>query len=114
MSDENTLLQKLLKQEAALKQKIRQARRQEQKKKAQINNAKARIIGAAVLAEMETNPELKQRLQSVIDKHVNNDKDRKFIGLPPTLNNNENEKNQDQNPVTESQNNETASRSGFL
>lgn len=83
MDDDNALLKKLLEQEAALKQKIREARRQDEKKKAQIRNNKAKIIGMAIIAEMETNQALKQSLQPVINKQVTNEKDRKFLGLHP-------------------------------
>jgi hypothetical protein len=83
MRNTNTMLDKLLEQEAALKHKIKDARKQEEKKKAQIQVKKAKIIGVAVLAEIETNQLFKQSLQPIIDRHIKNTKDRKMLGLPP-------------------------------
>lgn len=83
MSDNNAMLKKLLEQEVALKKKIREARKQEEKRKAQIQANKAKIIGMAVLAEIETDQTFSQSLQPVIDRHIRNSKDRKMLGLPP-------------------------------
>jgi hypothetical protein len=83
MSDNNTMLKRLLEQETALKQKIKEAKKQDEKRKAHIQTNKAKIIGMAILAEIETNQPLKQSLQPFIDRHIKNTKDRKMLGLPP-------------------------------
>ncbi len=111
MSDDNTLLKKLLEQEAALKLKIKEARRQDEKKKAQIRNNKAKIIGMAILAEIETNEALKQSLQPVINKQVTNEKDRKFLGLPPLSQNQPSPAPNTHNLAPTEPNSETATRS---
>ena len=77
------MLKKLLEQEAALKQKIKEARKQEEKRKAQLRANKAKIIGQAILAEIETNQVFNQSLQPIINRHIKNSKDRKMLGLPP-------------------------------
>lgn len=82
MNDNNIMLDKLLKQEAALKQKIRDARRQEEKRKTQLQLKKAKIIGLAVLAEIKTNQVFNQSLQPVLERHIKNAQDRKMLGLP--------------------------------
>lgn len=83
MSNDNTLLKRLLEQQAALNEKIKQARKQEEKRKAQLRANKAKIIGLAILAEIETNQVLNQSLQPIINRHIKNSKDRKMLGLPP-------------------------------
>ncbi len=93
---ENKLLNKLLKQEAALKEKINHARRQGEKRKELIQDNRSKIIGAAIVKEMETNTALKQSLQSVINKHTTNAKDRKSLGLSPLPNLPKNKKSSDQ------------------
>ena len=83
MSNDNTLLKRLLEQQAALNEKIKQARKQEEKRKAQLRANKAKIIGLAILAEIETNQLFNQSLQPIINRHIRNSKDRKMLGLPP-------------------------------
>jgi len=83
MGNENTLLKRLLEQEAALKEKIKQARIQEQKKQTQLHNSKAKIIGLAVLAEMAKNDRLADMIKPIIDKHTTSAKERKLLNLPP-------------------------------
>ena len=83
MSNDNTMLKRLLEQQAALNEKIKQARKQEEKRKAQLRANKAKIIGLAILAEIETNQVFNQSLQPIINRHIKNSKDRKMLGLTP-------------------------------
>lgn len=83
MSNQSKLIAKLQEREADIKAQIKAAQRKEAKKLADIQAHKARIIGAAVLAEMKTNTALKSSLTPIINKNTVNDKDRKLMGLSP-------------------------------
>ncbi|GJL71993.1 MAG: hypothetical protein NMNS01_11920 [Nitrosomonas sp.] len=89
MSNDNIMLKRLLEQEAALKQKIKDARKQEEKRKTQLQLKKAKLIGLAVLAEIKVNQVFNQSLQPVLERHIKNAQDRKMLGLP-SLNTSEN------------------------
>lgn len=111
---ESKLLKKLREQKTALEAKIQAARRQAEKRKIQAHNNRSRIIGAAIVAEMETNAELKQSLQSVIDKYTVNAKDRKSLGLPPLPKDKKQPAEETQSPPSHETNNEIPSSGGLF
>ncbi len=83
MTEQTTLLEKLKKQETALKKKIREAQKVEDKKTTALHDNKCRAIGSAILAEMDNNPAFKETVQTIIEKHTMNKKDRTLLGLSP-------------------------------
>jgi len=111
---EDKFLKKLRKQETAIKAKIQAAKRQAEKRKTQAHNNRSRIIGAAIVKEMETNTELKQSLHPIIDKHTVNAKDRKSLGLPSLSKKEEQPVKETQSPPPQETNNETPSSGGFF
>lgn len=81
MSKESKILEKLLEREAELKQQIKDAKKAQAKKEAAAFAQKCRIIGAAVLAEMDINEAFKNTIQPIIDRQTKDKKHRQILGL---------------------------------
>lgn len=74
-------LDKLLEQEKALQEAIREAKKREAADMAERDAERCRIIGAAVVAEMKDNPAFAATLEPVIAQRVTKAKDRLALGL---------------------------------
>ena len=83
MPDAQNLLKKLQEREAKLKEQIRHAKAEAAKQAAALEAERCRIVGAAVLAEMEENAKLRALVQPVIDARTTATKARKMLGLKP-------------------------------
>lgn len=83
MTVESNLIKKLKEQEAAIKDKIREAQKAESKKQAAAFSKKCAVVGAAILEEMESNQSLKATLQPIINRLTIAASDRKVLGLEP-------------------------------
>lgn len=83
MSEDNPMLKKLEERKKKLDAEIRKAKASQAKKEAAIYADKCRIVGAAVLAESETNETLQATIKPIIDKRTTSAKDRKTYGLSP-------------------------------
>ena len=83
MPDAQNLLKKLEERETKLKEQIRHAKAEAAKQAAALHQEKCRIAGAAVLAEMEENPDFRARVQPVINTRTTSPKERKRLGLEP-------------------------------
>ncbi len=84
MPGADALLQKLQDRETKLKVKIKEAKAAAAKEAAALDAERHRIIGAAVLAEMEDNPDFKALVQPVIDTRTTSPRARKLLGLDAT------------------------------
>jgi len=75
----------LLKQRAEIDAAIKEAKRTETKQQATAHAERGRIIGMALLAELDkgTNAELSGLIQPIIEANTTKAKDRKTLGLPP-------------------------------
>ncbi len=83
MTSEKKLLDKLIERQEKLAKEIKQAKAAQAKKEAAIYADKCRIVGAAILAELENNENLRLSLNPIIDKRTTTAKDRKLLGLNP-------------------------------
>jgi len=79
----NNLIDRLKQQETALKEKIRNAQKQQARKIQAIEVKKARIYGAAFMSALKDNPALKDQLNPIIDRYTTNNNERKLLGLEP-------------------------------
>ena len=86
MSKPSTLLERLQERETKLKAEIKNARKAEQKQNAANNAEVDRAYGAAIRAELKSNPEFSNTLRPIIDKHTKTTKARKLLGLSPRNN----------------------------
>lgn len=78
-------LDDLLKQEADIKTAIREAKKEQARQEAETFAERARIVGTAILAEMEKgqNTALADIVQPVIEARTIKARDRKLLGLQP-------------------------------
>lgn len=83
MASDNKLLDKLLERQAKLAEEIKKAKAAQAKKEAATHADKCRALGAAILAEMESNEQLKLTINPIIEKHTKLSRDRKLLGLKP-------------------------------
>ncbi len=83
MTTENKVLDKLIERQEKLAKEIKQAKAEQAKKKAVIYADKCRVVGAAILAELENNENLRVSFNPIIDKRTTTAKDRKLLGLDP-------------------------------
>ncbi len=81
MTEKKTMLEKLEQRKKKLDAEIRKAKAAQAKKQATLLSEKARIVGAALLLECESNPALKSTITPLIEKHTTSAKDRKTYGL---------------------------------
>ncbi|NOR70835.1 MAG: hypothetical protein GQ532_14275 [Methylomarinum sp.] len=83
MTTENKLLNKLIERQDKLAKEIKQAKAAQAKKEAAIYADKCRIVGAAILAELQNNENLGLSLNPIINERTTAAKDRKLLGLAP-------------------------------
>ncbi|MCP4934688.1 MAG: hypothetical protein GY927_10910 [bacterium] len=83
MTNTNALLQKLQDREAKLKAQIKKAKATAAKEAAALDTERHRIIGAAILAEIDENEPLRALVQPVIETRTTNPRARKILGLDP-------------------------------
>jgi hypothetical protein len=81
MTDPQSLLQKLEQRQEKLRAQIRKAKADAAKKAATLHNERCRLIGDAVITEMEHDPEFMKRIMTLISHHTTNPKERKLLGL---------------------------------
>lgn len=76
--------QEKLAQLKARKQAIESRLKSTESKKNRANDTRKKVlIGAAVLAQIETNPEAQERTKQMMDKFLTRDNDRLLFGLNP-------------------------------
>ena len=80
--DENKALQKLLTQQAKIKEKIKQEQKKQEQKKKGNYDRKCQLIGSAILEEIKTNTELSGQVQTILGIHIKTKNDRQLLGLP--------------------------------
>ena len=83
MPGADALLQKLQEREAKLKAKIKEAKAAAAKEAAALDAERQRFIGAAIMAEMDEDEQLRALLQPVINTRTINPRARKMLGLDP-------------------------------
>jgi len=76
-----TKLEKLEKQQASIKEQIKEARQAETKREAALYAKRCEIVGAAVLAELNENKELATTLNPIINARTKSPKARRILGL---------------------------------
>ena len=81
MSDK--LLEKLKAQQADIAAQIKAAEKEQAKKAAELRKKRGGVIGLAILAEMESNPQFESTINGILAKNVTLSRDRKLLGLPP-------------------------------
>ena len=84
MSNADALLAKLKEREAKLKAKIKEAKAAAAKEAAALEAEKHRLIGAAVMAEMDTNEALRKIVEPLLEASVQGTRARKLLGLDTT------------------------------
>lgn len=82
-----TKIQKLEAQKKSIDEQIKEARKAEAQREAAQYDERCRIVGFAVLAEMNENTEFSTTLNPVIEARTISPKDRKKLGLPPAKKN---------------------------
>lgn len=83
MTDNNKFLQRLEEKQAKLKEQIKQAKGQQKKKQAATFDIRARIIGAAVIAEMKENETFSKSIDQITQARITSPKERKILDLKP-------------------------------
>ncbi len=78
---ENKNVQKLLDQQAKIKEKLKIERDKEKQKRKEEYDLKCKIVGSALLQELKTNSPLEQQIKPILDKHVKSKKQRALLGL---------------------------------
>ncbi len=81
MTTTSKLLAKLEARQDKLRAEIKAAKKAEQKRLDAAHAEKCRALGAAVLAESETDPELIETLRPILNKHTKTKKARLLLGL---------------------------------
>ena len=81
MTDNNSLIQKLEERQEKLRKQIKDAKAKAARKAAALYERKCRIVGAALLAEMDNNPALAEQLRPLIDARTTKPSERKMMGL---------------------------------
>ncbi len=83
MTDESPIIQKLKAQQAEIQKKLTTAKKAEAKKKDALQAQKNQLTGHAISKEIADNPAFKSTIQTIIEKHTTNARDRLLLGLSP-------------------------------
>ncbi len=79
--EENKVLQKLLEQQAKIAEQIKIERQKDEKKRQELHNQKAHLIGLAILQELKINEPFSNQLKDILDQRIKSKKDRVLLGL---------------------------------
>jgi hypothetical protein len=79
--EENKVLKKLLEQQAKIAEQIKIERQKDEKKRQELHNQKALLIGLAILQELKINEPFSNQLKDILDQRIKSKKDRALLGL---------------------------------
>jgi hypothetical protein len=79
--EENKVLKKLLEQQAKIAEQIKIERQKDEKKRQELHNQKALLIGLAILQELRINEPFSNQLKDILDQRIKSKKDRALLGL---------------------------------
>ena len=74
-------LERLQERKAALDRRIKELRTQESRKKRKEDARRKILIGGAILSAVEKGVISEEHLTRLLDDHITNEKDRRFLGL---------------------------------
>ncbi|BBO86810.1 hypothetical protein DSCO28_73760 (plasmid) [Desulfosarcina ovata subsp. sediminis] len=80
-------LKKLMEQEERFKEKLRSAKKQVAAREAELQKKRALVLGKAVIAEIEQNPDVWKIISPIVERHIKTAKDKKmfdFVNPSPT------------------------------